>query len=129
VFAEKLLARRHAKLLARGAALEAGTPEERHAVRIAAKKLRYAAEFFSPPHPRKRNRAYIKALSRLQDALGQAQDAVTAVRLTEGIARKGDDATVGAVRGWVAAQTVVLGPDIGRAWKKFVAAKPFWGGG
>jgi triphosphatase len=129
MFAEKLLAHRHAKLLERGAALEAGTPEERHAVRIAAKKLRYAAEFFSPPHPRKRNRAYIKALSRLQDALGQAQDAVTAVRLTEGIARKGDDATVGAVRGWVAAQTVVLGPDIGRAWKKFVAAKPFWGGG
>jgi triphosphatase len=129
MFAERLLAHRHAKLLERGAALEAGTPEERHAVRIAAKKLRYAAEFFSPPHPRKRNRAYLKSLSRLQDALGHAQDAVTAVRLTEGTARKADDATVGAVRGWVAAQTAVLGPDIARAWKKFAAARPFWGGG
>jgi len=126
-FAEKLLAHRHAKLLERGTALETGTAEERHAVRIAAKKLRYAAEFFSPPHPRKRNRAYLKALSRLQDALGHAQDAVTAVRLTEGIARKADDATVGAVRGWVAAQTAALGPDIVRAWEKFAAAKPFWG--
>lgn len=128
LFAERLLADRHAKLLERGVALDTGTPEERHAVRIAAKKLRYVAEFFSPPHPRKRNRAYLKALSRLQDALGHAQDAVTAISLTTGLARKADDATVGAVRGWVAAQTTVFGPDIEGAWKKFVAAKPFWGG-
>ena len=77
-----------------------------------------------PSSFRRRTRAsaivrIIKALSRLQDALGQGQDAGgTAVRLTEGIARKGDDAAVGAVRGWVAAQTAVLGPDIATCLEK-----------
>ena len=125
-FADKLLTHRHAKLLDRGTALESGTAEERHAVRIAAKKLRYAAEFFSPPHPRKRNRAYLKALSRLQDALGHAQDAETAIQLTEGLARKSDDATLGALRGWAAAQTAAQKPEIAHSWQKFLAAKPFW---
>jgi inorganic triphosphatase YgiF len=125
-FAARLLTHRHARLLDRGAALESGTPEERHAVRIAAKKLRYAAEFFSPPDPRKRNRAYLKALSRLQDALGHAQDAQTAIRLAAGLARKSDDATVGAVRGWAAAQTAAQKPEIARSWERFLAAKPFW---
>src|SRR5881394_340562 len=41
-FAAKLLTHRHATVLERGTALESGTAEERHAVRIAAKKLRYA---------------------------------------------------------------------------------------
>ena len=126
-FAAKLLTHRHATVLERGTALESGTAEERHAVRIAAKKLRYAAEFFSPPNPRKRNRAYLKALARLQDGLGEWQDVVTATRLTAGLARKSDDVTVGAVRGWAAAHTEALRPDIARAWQKFVAAKPFWG--
>ena len=125
-FAADLLTHRHAKLLDRGAALENATTEERHATRIAAKKLRYAAEFFSPPHPRKRNRAYLKALSRLQDGLGSSQDAVTATLLTAGLTRKADDATVGAVRGWAAAKISALRPDISRAWQKFLDAKLFW---
>ncbi len=125
-FAERLLAHRHASLLERGAALEHASDDERHAVRIAAKKLRYAAEFFSPPDPKKRNRAYLKALSRLQDALGHWHDAVVAARLTAGMPRKADAATLGAVRGWVAAQSAAVEPEIAHAWQKFQAAKPFW---
>jgi inorganic triphosphatase YgiF len=125
-FAEALLAERHRKLLERGVALEDGTPEERHAVRIAAKKLRYAAEFFSPPDPGKRNRAYLKALSRLQDALGDWHDAATATRLMSGVATKPDHATVGAVRGWTAARAAALEPELTRAWRRFAAAKRFW---
>jgi triphosphatase len=125
-FADRLLERRHHKLCKRGTALEHGTAEERHAVRVAAKKLRYAAEFFSPPDPGKRNRAYRKALTRLQDALGHWHDAVTATRLTAGLADKSDRATVGAVRGWAAAQLAALEPEIARAWQRFVAADPFW---
>ena len=128
-FAARLLTHRHARLLERGAALEHGTDEERHAVRIAAKKLRYAAEFFSPPNPKKRNRAYLKALSRLQDALGHWHDAVVAARLTAGMPRNAGEATLGAVRGWVAAQSAALEPEIVNAWKKFQAAKPFWARG
>jgi len=128
-FADPLLSRRHLKLIQLGAALDTGTIEERHAVRIAAKKLRYAAEFFSPPDPGRRNRAYLKALSRLQDALGHWHDTVTATRLTAGLAGNSDHVTVGAVRGWSAAQAAVLEPEIARAWKRFTAAERFWARG
>ena len=129
VFADRLLEGRHRKLRKRGAALEHGTAEERHAVRVAAKKLRYAAEFFAPLDPSKRNRAYRKTLTRLQDALGHWHDAITATRLTAGLADKSDHATVGAVRGWVAAQLAALEPEIARAWQRFVATDRFWARG
>jgi triphosphatase len=125
-FSEKLLTHRHEQLLAKGAALEHATDEERHAVRIAAKKLRYAAEFFSPPEPRKRNRAYLKALARLQDALGHWHDAVVAARLAAEVTRSADDPTLGAVRGWVAAKISDLEPEIAAAWEHFADAKRFW---
>lgn len=125
-FAADLLTHRHGKLLGRGATIESATADERHATRIAAKKLRYVAEFFSPPHPGKQNRAYLKALARLQDGLGRSQDAVTATRLMAGLAQKADDATVGAVRGWAAAQIAALRPDISNAWNKFLGTKLFW---
>ncbi len=125
-FADRLLAQRHAKLQERGAVLAHATPEERHAVRVAAKKLRYVAEFFAPPHAGKRYRRYVKGLVRLQDALGRWHDATTATRLAALLAARADDATVGAVGGWVAAQVAALEPEIDDAWQRFVAAPCFW---
>lgn len=54
--------------------------ETRHEVRIAAKKLRYAAEFFEPLYKgrAKRHRRFITAMSGLQDALGSLNDLATA---------------------------------------------------
>ena len=43
-------------------------------------------------------------MSRLQDALGHWHDAIVAARLTAGMPRNAGEATLGAVRGWVAAQ-------------------------
>ena len=51
-------------------------------VRIAAKKLRYVAEFFATAlDARKRARTIVDALAALQDVLGRGNDAVTAARL------------------------------------------------
>ncbi len=54
--------------------------ETRHEVRIAAKKLRYAAEFFEPLYKAqaKRHRRFITAMSGLQDELGSLNDLATA---------------------------------------------------
>jgi inorganic triphosphatase YgiF len=125
-FAAGLLARRQRKLARRAMALENGTAEERHAARIAAKKLRYAAEFFAPLFPGKRTRAYLKALGALQDALGHCNDAATAARLAAGLAGDADQVTVGAVRGWVAARAAALLPELARAWRRFAGTKRFW---
>jgi len=125
-FASGLLERRHRKLRARAAALLNGTPEERHAVRIAAKRLRYVAEFFSPLFPRKRVKAYLKALTALQDVLGRLNDAETALRVANETGGPAADAAAGTVRGWVAAQAAALEPGLAGAWQQFADAKPFW---
>jgi triphosphatase len=125
-FAATLLARRHRKLIERAGALGTGTARERHEVRIAAKRLRYIAEFFAPLFSRKRARAYLKALSALQDVLGRLNDAATALAVADASGGRIDDAATGAVRGWVAAQAAALEPTIASAWRKFERAQPFW---
>ena len=125
-FARALLARRHRKLLRRTALLAHGTREERHAVRIAAKKLRYAAEFFAPMFPPKRAREYLGALAALQDVLGRYNDGATATRLALAIDRGENGAAAGIVRGWVAAQAAALEPELATAHRRFAKAKRFW---
>jgi inorganic triphosphatase YgiF len=125
-FSDKLLTKRHGELGARGAELEHATTEERHALRVAAKKLRYVAEFFAVDDRGKRHRRYLKALARLQNALGHWHDAVTATRLTEELAASSDPATLGAVRGWAAAQMTAVEPEIADAWQRFAATDAFW---
>ena len=107
-FAAKLIARRHRKFAALAATLMQAANDERHAARIAAKRLRYVAEFFAPLFPGKRTRTYLETLAAAQDALGQFNDAVTAAALASELSGTADDAAAGAVRGWVAAQAAAL---------------------
>jgi len=125
-FAASLLDRRHRKLERSASALESGSAEERHAVRIAAKRLRYIAEFFAPLFPRKRAKAYLKALTGVQDVLGRLNDATTALRVASETGGTQADAATGAVRGWVAAQAAGLEPEITSTWHRFARAKRFW---
>jgi triphosphatase len=93
--------------------------------RIAAKKLRYAAEFFAPLFPAKRGRTYRKALARLQDVLGRLNDAAVAATLAHELSGP-DIASAAAFDGWAAAQTAMLAPELDAAWKAFMRAAPFW---
>jgi inorganic triphosphatase YgiF len=125
-FAAALLARRQRKLDAHAATLVRGSPEERHAARIAAKRLRYVAEFFASAFPKKRRKAYLKALAAVQDVLGRMNDAATALRLATESGGPKDDSAAGAVRGWVAAHAAGLEPDLASVWRRFARAEPFW---
>jgi inorganic triphosphatase YgiF len=126
VFAAKLLNRRHRKFADLAQTLEHAGNDERHAARIAAKRLRYVAEFFSPLFPGKRTRTYVETLAAAQDALGQFNDAVTAGNLAGELSGSTDAAATGAVRGWVAAQAAAIEPRLEKAVRRFNAAKPFW---
>ena len=77
-FAAQTLALCYGKLKKRGKQLRGGAPEARHRVRIAAKKVRYATEFFESLYPAKRVRPFVEALTTLQDALGWLNDAAVA---------------------------------------------------
>ncbi len=124
-FAAAMLARRHRKFVRLAAHLLHASNEERHAARIAAKRLRYVAEFFAPLFAGKRSRNYLETLATVQDALGRINDAVTAVSLAGELAGPADDAA-GAVRGWVAAQAAAVEPLLAKTWHQFDRARPFW---
>lgn len=80
-FAEQTLLPTQKRLRKRGKGLAKADPRARHRVRIAAKRLRYASEFFQALYPKKAMQAYIQALSKLQDTLGRLNDAATAREL------------------------------------------------
>ncbi len=124
-FAKPLLKRRHRALLALGTDLAHAAPEARHAARLAAKKLRYATEFFAPLFARKRSRNYRKALATLQEELGAWNDAAVAVRLAAELA--GDTSPAAAAfGGWAAAHGAARSADLEQAWRAFADARPFW---
>ena len=98
-----------------------------HKLRIALKKLRYAAEFFAPLYPKRRTKKYIKALKGLLDALGAANDAHG---VSEILALMGDGPELGfakgVVSGWYKAREKRLARRAMRAWRDFKRLKPFW---
>lgn len=60
-------------------------PEDEHAARIAAKRLRYGGEFFAGLAGTSDMRRFVKRLSALQDVLGARNDARVALRLLDEI--------------------------------------------
>lgn len=81
-FARETLDRLRRRLKKRGKGLARVDDETRHEVRIDAKKLRYAAEFFAPLFPsdkrRRRAKRFIGAMQELQAHLGDLNDIATA---------------------------------------------------
>jgi triphosphatase len=78
VFAAEQLTRRRRKVRKMGSALARLNTRSRHKLRIHAKKLRYATEFFSSlltsKRAMKRRREFLVGLERLQDGLGDLND-------------------------------------------------------
>lgn len=77
-FAEEELRRRRKSVAKKGRHLTQLDPEGRHRVRIGAKKLRYASDFFASlfegGRARKRQARFVSRLEDLQDALGALND-------------------------------------------------------
>lgn len=101
-FADIVLAKRHRKLKRNGRKLRKQSAVERHEVRIAAKKVRYAVEFFRARYPDRPIRRYLAALGDLQDALGDLNDIAAAPRILEAVVEDRPTANLvgGYVMGW-----------------------------
>jgi inorganic triphosphatase YgiF len=124
-YAASVIDRRARRLAKAGARLSQAGADERHAIRIAAKKLRYATEFFATLYPGKRTREYRRALAGLQDDLGIWNDAAVAPRVTSAIAGPTAPVTV-AIESWSAGRTSAGARRLDDAWARFAAARPFW---
>ncbi len=121
-FAKGILEKDQQRLLKRGRKLKQADPEARHRVRIAAKKARYAAEFFASLYPQKTVRPYVRALASLQDELGLMNDASVAAGLL-GQLSEGDVALAEGsafVRGYLAGRAAQGDGKVRKLWKRFV---------
>jgi triphosphatase len=94
-YAAEELARRRKKLIKRARKLADLDPPHRHQVRILAKKLRYATEFFRGLYTGKqesaRSEESLDALKRMQDILGELNDIQTREALMREVVRRGKD--------------------------------------
>ncbi|MCQ4161499.1 CHAD domain-containing protein [Roseomonas sp. GC11] len=131
-WARAVLTRRRRRLM-KGAKGIASLPDaELHALRLEAKRLRYAAELFAPLWPGKPARRYLRRLSALQEALGLANDAVTARALMAGLARRAEGRpaapgwAIGLAEGWALASGQGMRAGALAAWQRFARLDPFW---
>ncbi len=126
-FAAHALSRRLAHVLEAGDDLAGLSPEQLHAVRIQAKRLRYAAEVFAPLFPPRETNRCIRRVTALQELLGHANDGVVAAALMAELGGGGERRhAVGIVRGFIAADTRNERASLMRKWKKFRRLEPFW---
>jgi CHAD domain-containing protein len=135
-FGRERLEARHAKVERLGRKLASLDEERLHRLRIAVKKLRYAASFLQPAFSgpgfdSRRAKAYIEATVRLQGALGALNDRAVAARMLADIAaaarpteqveralrKLGKQAASGNKRRL---------RKLDRAWKTFRKAERFW---
>ena len=122
-YAGRVLRKRYRRAKKKGRGLGRCTSRELHRLRIAIKKLRYAADFFSGLYDPAAVRGMLKRLARLQDILGAINDAATASRLAD----EAGGATVRrVVMRWRRARTGVLRRELKAAWRQFRATETFW---
>jgi inorganic triphosphatase YgiF len=76
--APKLLKRQRARLFEAARGFAGLSAEQQHRVRILAKRLRYALDFFAVALPQRAAAAYVKELAALQDELGALNDVAVA---------------------------------------------------
>lgn len=125
-FAVEVLHSRHRKLIKRGKKLADLDNHHRHRARIAAKKVRYATEFFQSLVSKRAVRHYVDALTDLQDDLGWRNDAVVADKLLRIVSRKSTEADRGAafVRGYLASRVAADHRRLSKVWKHFERISP-----
>lgn len=132
-FARRFLNRRLRKMRDKYDHVEKLSVEERHDLRIAVKKLRYAIEFFHDLLPAKRVQRLSGVLRDMQDNLGHLNDIEVAERTVgalvngaaSGLARRQISAGGNAVRAWHKTAANDAAPELHKLWRKLKKASSF----
>ncbi|WP_428277022.1 CHAD domain-containing protein [Candidatus Palauibacter sp.] len=126
--ARRRLNKRYRSLMKAGRGFERLGEPERHRVRIALKKLRYACDYSRSLFPGPAVRSCLRRLSSLQDDLGRLNDAAVARQISGELAAADPTAVDGAarVRDWCDERVRSAEPGLIESWRTFVAAAPFW---
>ena len=124
-FASRLIRKRHKRLVADARHFERLTSEERHRLRIDVKRLRYGVDALASLFPAKRAGRYVEILAALPDALGKANDAITAAQLLPALEPPDSFATF--ARGWLAAEAQGDRAAFAALLERLASTPRFWG--
>jgi inorganic triphosphatase YgiF len=124
--ARRILKKGHRGIIERAREFERLSPAERHALRIAMKRQRYAAEFFQGLFKARRQERYLGLARDIQDSLGRANDAHVAMTLLDELDADASH-EAGFARGWLAAK-IDAGPDRDSPAlvQEFMGLKTYW---
>ncbi|WP_417513919.1 CHAD domain-containing protein [Minwuia sp.] len=127
-FSIDVMKRHRKKALKKGRDFDTMPTVQRHEVRIAVKKLRYAVDFFRALYPPDDVKPFRRKLKTLQDDFGALNDAAVADVLADRIADGFVEALMGAalIKGWYAHRLKAIEPHMIVAWNDFRKTDPFW---
>lgn len=125
-FSTPLLESDHRRVTKRGEAFVELLAEERHALRIRIKELRYALDFFSSLYPTPAVKMYLSAMSRLQDSLGIMNDITVARRLLDEAHLKTVSAARQVIEGWYGCRLDLHERQFTEVWKRYQECERPW---
>ena len=127
-FAGTVLRHRWRQLLSSGKRIEDLDIPALHAVRLRAKRARYAAEMFATLHDGRAVDRFIERLSDLQQRLGVLNDGAVASHLLVELGRaSGRHAyAAGVIAGFMAARAERIRPRIVKAFQRFKRQQAYW---
>lgn len=115
--------------------IDRGEDRDFHRLRIALKRMRYTSEFFEGLYRRKKVKAYLDHLRKLQDVLGAMHDVAAArqtlLRLTAEEPASARSAALlahatGLITGWHESRSIGLADKARKKWRELNAAGQFW---
>lgn len=129
--APEVLERRMKAVRRRAAGFSRQSPEQRHRLRIALKKLRYAVEMLGRLYDHEKTDRLLRAAKRLQEKLGEANDLSMAHDLVAELAGSGTEAAAIAEAGdavidWHARRLHPDGDKTAKQVSKIRDSIPFW---
>ncbi|MDG4555521.1 MAG: CHAD domain-containing protein [Candidatus Competibacter sp.] len=125
-FATPLLETDHRRVLKRGDDFARLSAEERHALRIRIKELRYAQDFFASLYPTASVKLYLGALANLQDGLGVMNDIAVTQRLLDEARLTTVSAARQVIDGWYGCRLDIHECRFAESWRCFVECERPW---
>lgn len=128
-FGAGVLDKRWKRIVEAGEGIGALPDAEFHALRIEAKRMRYAGELFAPLWGRKKARRFLDRLAEVQEAFGLANDAVVARTLMASLSGHGEAGlawAAGAAEGWALARARRARGKASAAWAELLDTEIYW---
>lgn len=121
-----LLERTYQRAVKKGKRFSELSAEQRHALRIRIKEMRYALDFFASLYPMATVKPFLSALAQLQDCLGAMNDVAVSQHLLNEMQLNSASAARQVIEGWQGCWLHVQECHFHKAWQRFSECPRPW---